>query len=81
MIVFKVIILGDAGSGKTCLMNNYLGKPFNEHDPPTIGVEFGSKIVTASEILKPESLDKYRKLIKILLFYKKECLNNYSLLL
>ena len=54
MIVFKVIILGDAGSGKTCLMNNYLGKPFNESDPATIGVEFGSKMVPMEKILIEE---------------------------
>lgn len=62
MIVFKVIILGDAGSGKTCFMNNYLGNPFYDHDPPTIGVEFGSKVLTASKLLKPRLIKKYQEL-------------------
>lgn len=62
MIVFKVIILGDAGSGKTCLMNNYLGNQFVEHDPPTIGVEFGSRIQDATKFLDSDLIKEYLEL-------------------
>lgn len=61
MIVFKVIILGDAGSGKSCLMSNYLGQPFCDNDPPTIGVEFGSKVLKISNVIDHHLIDRYRE--------------------
>lgn len=61
MLIFKVLVLGDAAAGKTCLMNNYLGKPFIDHETPTIGVEFGSQAEELTEIIRPELLKKYRE--------------------
>jgi Ras-related protein Rab-1A len=51
MLTYKIIILGDSACGKTSFMNNYLGYPFNDTDGPTIGVEFGTRILSVKEIL------------------------------
>jgi len=61
MLIFKVLVLGDAAAGKTCLMNNYLGRPFIDHEPPTIGVEFGSRGEEMTDIIRPELLNNYRE--------------------
>ena len=38
--LFKVVFIGDAGVGKTQIVNKYVGKKFDESYQPTIGVEF-----------------------------------------
>lgn len=44
--LFKYIIIGDTGVGKSCLLLQFTDSRFrNDHDL-TIGVEFGAKIVT-----------------------------------
>ncbi|KRX01133.1 P-loop containing nucleoside triphosphate hydrolase [Pseudocohnilembus persalinus] len=42
---FKIIIIGDSGVGKTCMMMRYLEKKYQSDYSATIGVEFQSKIV------------------------------------
>jgi small GTP-binding protein len=61
MIIFKVIVIGDSGVGKSCLMNNYIGKSFNANDPSTIGVEFDVCTEDMTKMILPELLAKYRK--------------------
>lgn len=61
MIIFKVIVIGDSGVGKTCLMNNYIGKTFNCNDPSTIGVEFDACTEDMNKMILSELLEKYRK--------------------
>lgn len=41
--LLKVIILGDGGVGKSCLMNRYVNNKFDDHSFHTIGVEFLNK--------------------------------------
>lgn len=43
--MFKYIIIGDTNVGKSCLMLQFVGQKFKSIADPTIGVEFGSKIV------------------------------------
>jgi len=43
--LFKYIIVGDTGVGKSCLLLQFSEKKFNPKHLLTIGVEFGSKIV------------------------------------
>jgi Ras-related protein Rab-1A len=61
MLLFKLIILGDAGVGKTALMNNYLSNGFQENEPSTIGVEFGSKTTRVDEVVSAELLNRYER--------------------
>lgn len=41
--LLKVVILGDGGVGKSCLMNRFVSNHFEEHSFHTIGVEFLNK--------------------------------------
>lgn len=41
--LLKVVILGDGGVGKSCLMNRFVSNHFDEHNFHTIGVEFLNK--------------------------------------
>jgi Ras-related protein Rab-2A len=44
-ILFRVIIVGDTGVGKSCLLLRFSENTFNEQHNVTIGVEFGSKSI------------------------------------
>lgn len=44
--LFKFLVIGSAGTGKSCLLHHFIEKKFKEDSSHTIGVEFGSKIVT-----------------------------------
>lgn len=43
--IFKYIIVGDMGVGKSCLMHQFTDKKFIAECPHTIGVEFAAKII------------------------------------
>ncbi len=43
--LFKFIMIGDSSVGKTCMLTRYVDGWFKADNDPTIGVEFGSKIV------------------------------------
>jgi Ras-related protein Rab-14 len=43
--IFKYIIIGDMGVGKSCLLHQFTEKKFLPDCPHTIGVEFGTRIV------------------------------------
>lgn len=61
MIIFKVIVIGDSSVGKTCLMNNYIGKCFNSNEHPTIGVEFDTHVEDMNAMILSELMEKYRR--------------------
>ena len=45
-LVFKVIIIGDAGCGKSAILHQFVEGKFAENsNKHTIGVEFGSKTI------------------------------------
>jgi len=48
-LLFKFIIIGDSGTGKSCLLRYFLEKKFKKGTAHTIGVEFGSKIITVAK--------------------------------
>jgi len=41
--MFKYIIIGDTGVGKSCLLSQFLSNKFNHQYDVTVGVEFGAK--------------------------------------
>jgi len=43
--LFKFIIIGDSFVGKSCLMMRFIEEKFSTLTDPTIGVEFGTKVV------------------------------------
>jgi Ras-related protein Rab-2A len=44
--LFKLIIIGDTGVGKSCLMKRVMDDEFKSEHQVTIGVEFGSYNLT-----------------------------------
>ena len=40
-VLLKLIIIGDASVGKSCILNHYLNAKFNGNSKHTVGVEFG----------------------------------------
>eukprot|EP01012_Entosiphon_sulcatum_P031167 TRINITY_DN3892_c0_g1_i1.p1 TRINITY_DN3892_c0_g1~~TRINITY_DN3892_c0_g1_i1.p1 ORF type:complete len:210 (+),score=43.92 TRINITY_DN3892_c0_g1_i1:71-700(+) len=43
--IFKYIIIGDMGCGKSCLLHQFTDHKFLPDSPHTIGVEFGTRVV------------------------------------
>lgn len=43
--LFKLIIIGNSGVGKSCLMHRVTTNEFSEDHEVTVGVEFGSLLV------------------------------------
>ena len=48
----KIIMAGDENSGKSSILSRYIDEKFNEEYSTTIGVEFGSKMITLSDGVK-----------------------------
>jgi Ras-related protein Rab-14 len=46
--IFKYIIIGDMGVGKSCVLHQFTEKKFMADCPHTIGVEFGTRIIEVS---------------------------------
>ena len=47
--LFKLIIIGNSGVGKSCLMHRVTSNEFLEDHEVTVGVEFGSLIIKMEE--------------------------------
>ncbi|MFH4982630.1 hypothetical protein AB6A40_009339 [Gnathostoma spinigerum] len=43
--LLKFVIIGNAGTGKTCIMYRFIEDKFKINSSHTIGIEFGSRIV------------------------------------
>uniref|UniRef100_A0A8C3SPH8 RAB4B protein n=1 Tax=Chelydra serpentina TaxID=8475 RepID=A0A8C3SPH8_CHESE len=43
--LFKFLVIGSAGTGKSCLLHQFIENKFKQDSSHTIGVEFGSKVV------------------------------------
>ena len=72
----KVVLLGDSGVGKTCIISRYISGAFDQNTPSTNGASYASKPITFEKLNKTISLDiwdtagqeKYKSLTKF--FYK-----------
>lgn len=43
--LMKLIVIGDSGTGKTCLLHRFIEDTFSEDQTQTIGIEYGAKII------------------------------------
>ena len=72
--LFKIIIIGDSGIGKSCILKRLIDDDFNDDHDVTVGVEFGSYLIKVEEkILKLQIWDTagqecFRSITKI--FYR-----------
>ena len=56
--LFKIIIIGDSGIGKSCVLKRLMEDDFKEDHDITVGVEFGSFMVKVEDkILKMQVWD------------------------
>lgn len=42
--LFKFLVIGNASTGKSCLLHQFIESKFKQESSHTIGVEFGSKV-------------------------------------
>ena len=67
----KCILVGESGTGKTCLINSLLGSPLNPEETPTLSPSFAPKTVKIGEksykvnIWDTMGQEKYRALTKV----------------
>eukprot|EP00349_Pseudokeronopsis_sp_Brazil_P001962 CAMPEP_0202959430 /NCGR_PEP_ID=MMETSP1396-20130829/3620_1 /ASSEMBLY_ACC=CAM_ASM_000872 /TAXON_ID= /ORGANISM="Pseudokeronopsis sp., Strain Brazil" /LENGTH=175 /DNA_ID=CAMNT_0049677979 /DNA_START=12 /DNA_END=539 /DNA_ORIENTATION=+ len=72
--LFKIIIIGDSGIGKSCVLKRLVENEFKEDHDVTVGVEFGSYLIRIEDkILKLQIWDtagqeSFRSITKI--FYR-----------
>ena len=50
-VLFKLIIIGNSGVGKSCLMNRITTNEFSEDHEVTVGVDFGSLVLQLDTFL------------------------------
>ena len=48
-LIFKIILIGDSGVGKTNILSQYIHHYFDKNFRATVGVEFGTKIITVDK--------------------------------
>ena len=48
-ILFKVIIVGNTGVGKSCILLQFTEGRFKDEHNVTIGVEFGAKMIDVGD--------------------------------
>jgi len=57
-LLFKLIIIGDTGTGKSCLLHQFIEKNFQGGQTHTIGVEFGSRLIeVGGQVIKLQIWD------------------------
>lgn len=72
--LFKIIIIGDTGIGKSCILKRLVNNEFKEEHDVTVGVEFGSYLIKIEDhLLKLQIWDtagqeSFRSITKI--FYR-----------
>ena len=49
--ILKIVIVGDSGVGKSCLMRRYCDDSFNEYLSSTIGVDFRTKLIEINDAI------------------------------
>ncbi len=74
-VMFKLIIIGDTGVGKSCLLTQLIKQEFRKEHTVTIGVEFGNysmtvndEVVVKLQIWDTAGQESFRSITRI--FYK-----------
>ena len=48
-VMFKGIMIGNSGSGKSCLLAKFCNGSFNDYNPSTIGIDFACKHINVGD--------------------------------
>lgn len=48
--LFKFILIGNSGVGKSCILYQFIENKFQENQEPTIGIEFGTKTIDIKDM-------------------------------
>ena len=73
-MIFKIILIGDAGAGKTNILSKYIKNKFDESSKATVGVELSTKSFTINnsivntQIWDTAGQERYKSLTKA--YYK-----------
>ena len=76
LLKFKIVLIGESGVGKTCILQRYINDIINPNVMPTIGTTFSTKIIEIKEFNKKIKFElwdtagqeKYKSIAKI--FYR-----------
>ena len=76
LLKFKIVLIGESGVGKTCILQRYINDIINPNVMPTIGTTFSTKIIEIKEYNKKIKFElwdtagqeKYKSIAKI--FYR-----------
>ena len=52
--LFKFIVVGDSGVGKSCLVKRFIDGIYNRYFETTLGVEFASKLISINDTIIKE---------------------------
>ena len=73
-MIFKVVLIGDSGVGKTNILSRYVRDDFSIETKSTVGVEFGSKVLKVNntsikiQIWDTAGQERYKSITKA--YYK-----------
>lgn len=73
-MIFKVLIIGDSGVGKSNLLLRFIKNEYSEHLKSTVGAEFSSKLMTVDQVVVKVQIwdtagqERYRSMTDI--YYK-----------
>ena len=82
--LYKIIIIGDSGLGKSNIFGRYLNNEFCEGTKSTVGVEFGSKMIVIENISKKLQIwdtageERYRLITSAYYKDSKRCIYYFS---
>ena len=90
--MFKYIIIGDTGVGKSCILSQFLQNKFSPQYDVTVGVEFGAKLIkingepiklqiwdtAGQETFKSITRSYYRSAAAALLVYDITCKESFK---
>jgi Ras-related protein Rab-1A len=68
--IFKILLIGDSGVGKTCMLLKFIDDTFNDWCTSTIGVDFKIKTITTNEkyvrlqLWDTTGLERFRSITK-----------------
>jgi small GTP-binding protein len=49
--VYKILMLGDSGVGKSCILNNIKGYEWSDYSTMTVGIDFIKKQIAKTQLI------------------------------